>query len=141
MKNVTLILISLMFLTGCEKEVSELQDRDGIKYEINSNTPFNGRVVVNYSNGQKAYKGSFKDGKHEGTHYQWHTNGQLTEETNYKDGKLDGLYARWFESGGKKANRSYKNGVLVGIPELDEGAIFAKEIRKLRAEHKRNNPD
>ena len=47
MKNLTLILIPLLLLTGCmeEKEVSSLQDRDGVKYEINSEVGFTGRLV------------------------------------------------------------------------------------------------
>ena len=51
MKNTILILIPLLFLTGCEKEVSSLQDRGGVKYEINSETPFTGRLVEKYENG------------------------------------------------------------------------------------------
>ncbi len=53
MKNTILILISLLFLTGCEKEVSSLQDRGGVKYEINSEVGFTGKYVEFYKDGQK----------------------------------------------------------------------------------------
>ncbi len=43
MKITILILISLLFLTGCEKEVTSLQDRGGVKYEINSEVGFTGK--------------------------------------------------------------------------------------------------
>ena len=115
MKNITLILISLMFLTGCEKEVSDLQDRGGVKYEVNSETPFTGKVSLNHKNGQKAYKGSFKDGKHEGVHTEWHENGQKKSEITYKDGKWDGIWTHWHENGQKEAERTFKNGKLDGL--------------------------
>jgi hypothetical protein len=66
MKNTILILISLLFLTGCEKEekeVTSLQDRNGIKYEINSEVGFTGRLVKKYDNGQKRFEKHYKDGK------------------------------------------------------------------------------
>ena len=50
--NITiLILILFLFLTGCEKEVSSLQNRGGVKYEFNSETPFTGKLVEKYENG------------------------------------------------------------------------------------------
>jgi len=51
MKNTILILISLLFLTGCEKEVTSLQDRGGIKYEVNSEVGFTGKYVEYYDKG------------------------------------------------------------------------------------------
>ena len=88
MKNTILILISLLFLTGVSegKEVSYLQDRNGIKYEVNTDVGFTGKYVSYYKNGQKAYKGNFKDGKEEGLHISWHSNGQKWSEGSFKDG-------------------------------------------------------
>lgn len=80
MKNSILILISLLFVPGCEKEVTSLQDRGGVKYEVNSETSFRGKLVKKYENGQK------------------------TVEEHYKDGKLDGLYTYWYKNGQKMLN-------------------------------------
>jgi len=53
MKNVLYIVLSLVFLTGCEKEVSSLQNRRGVKYEKNTEVGFTGVLVEKWDNGQK----------------------------------------------------------------------------------------
>lgn len=55
MKNIILILISLLLLTVCEpeKEVSKLQERGGVFYEPNSQEGYTGKLVRYYTNGQK----------------------------------------------------------------------------------------
>ncbi len=67
MKNTILILISLLFLTGCmeekeEKEVSYLQDRNGVKYEVNTYVGFTGKYVEYDEKGQKKFEEHFKVG-------------------------------------------------------------------------------
>ena len=55
----------LVAIGGCSNEVSldQLQDRNGLKYEINSQTPFTGSSVDYYDNGQLRAKQNLKDGK------------------------------------------------------------------------------
>jgi len=115
MKNTILILISLLFLTGCEKEVTSLQDRGGVKYEINSEVGFTGRLVKKYRNEQKKLEGNYKDGKEEGLWTEWHKNGQKEWEGNYKDGKEDGLFTMWDENGQKKREENWKDGNREGL--------------------------
>ncbi len=45
----------LLFLTGVSegKEVTYLQDRGGVRYEVNSKTLFTEKLVEKYLNGQK----------------------------------------------------------------------------------------
>ncbi len=55
----------MLFLTGVSegKEVTYLQDRGGVRYEGNSKTPFTGKVIEFYKDGQKKeikYKGGKK---------------------------------------------------------------------------------
>ena len=73
MKNTILILISLLLLTGCmeEKEVSSLQDRDGVKYEINSEVGFTGRLVKKYEDGQKEFEWDYTNGELDGRLTYW----------------------------------------------------------------------
>ena len=79
MKKIILILISLLFLAGCmEKEVSELQARAGVKYEIKSEIPFTGKLIKRYENGLKKLEEHYDNGKlsevegsREGTFSQW----------------------------------------------------------------------
>ena len=65
MKKTILILVSLLFLTGYEGEKGEpyLQDRNGIKYEVNSEVGFTGKYVEKYENGQKKVEINYKNGK------------------------------------------------------------------------------
>ena len=86
MKTIILILTSLLFLTGCEKEVSVLQKRGGVAYEVNSKTPFTGKLVEKYANGQKKVEGNYKNGKPDGVHAWWHENGEKRSDTIWKDG-------------------------------------------------------
>ena len=90
MKKTILILVSLLFLTACEgvREVTSLQDRNGIKYEVNSEVGFTGKYVEKYENGQKKVEINYKNGKKEGAWTYWHENGQKKSEENYKNGEI-----------------------------------------------------
>ena len=64
-----LVILSLMVLVSCsptEVPSEKLVERGGITYLINSQTPFSGRSVSYYENGQLTFKGNYKDGKEDG---------------------------------------------------------------------------
>ena len=67
---------------------SKLQDRNGIMYLANEDTPFTGRTESFYENGQKWWEVNFKDGKPNALLTVWYANGQKAAERTYKDGKL-----------------------------------------------------
>ncbi len=115
MKNTILILIALLFLTGCEKEVSSLQDRGGVKYEFNSETPFTGKYVEYYKDGQKKFEEHLTLGKRHGLLTQWWGNGQKMQELNVKNGMNDGLFTSWYENGQKKEEVTWKGGRRTGL--------------------------
>ncbi|MCO4811807.1 MAG: hypothetical protein KC572_09405, partial [Gammaproteobacteria bacterium] len=67
-KPITLIVVCLAILIGCETEkevidLEQLQSRQGIFYEVNSAEPYTGTVVNWYENGQKRMESNFVDGK------------------------------------------------------------------------------
>ncbi len=62
-----------------------------------------------WANGQTKWKGTFKDGKRNGTWTQWRENGEKRQECRYKDGKLDGLETFWYGEGWKRQT-NWKNG-------------------------------
>jgi len=117
MKHITLILFSFLFLTGTSegKEVSYLQERGGISYEVNSEIPFTGKLVEKYWSGQKQSEANFKNGKLEGLATLWYQNGQKKIEYNYKNGKFQGLLTEWHENGQKKDEGNYRNGKPEGV--------------------------
>jgi hypothetical protein len=53
MNKIIVILASLLFMVGCEKEVSSLQYKNDLHCEINSEVGFTGKLVKKYPNGQK----------------------------------------------------------------------------------------
>jgi len=117
MKNTILILISLLFVTGVSegKEVSYLQDRNGIKYEVNAETPFSGKYVTYYENGQREVEVNYKYGKKDGLDTLWFENGQKLVEENYRNGKEEGLHTQWFGNGQKRMEWDFKNGKREGL--------------------------
>jgi len=68
MKNIFYIVCLVLFLVSSidAREVSQLEERDGVMYEPNKEEPYTGRYVVHYENGQKVGEGNFKEGKLDG---------------------------------------------------------------------------
>ena len=103
--------------------LTELEDRQGVFYPVNSETPFTGKSIGHYENGQKKLEGNFKDGKREGLHTMWHENGQKKLEGNFKDGKPEGLHTSWYENGKIAGEECYRNGEEVLISECKQNHL------------------
>ena len=95
------------------KEVSQLEERDGVMYEPSKEEPFTGRHVIHHENGQKQVEGNYKEGMKDGHWTYWYENGQKESEGNFKEGMEDGLWILWDENGQKKSEGNYKDGELV----------------------------
>jgi len=106
MKNTILILIPLLFLTGCTN-----------KYvEVIKESPYTERVWETYGNGrdgQKRYEIIYKDGYLDGPWVGWYENGQKKYEGNYKNDRRDGLWTYWDEVGNVTETGTYKDGEFV----------------------------
>ena len=122
----------LLFLIGYGKEVDTLLERNGIKYEINSTTPYTGKFKENYYNGKLKVEESYKKGKLEGVRKRYSATGKLWNEGNYKKGKQEGLFKWYFETGKLEQEENFKNGKLEGIVEFyyATGKLKEKEIYK-----------
>ena len=101
-------------------DISKTVERGGLRYEINSETPFTGVSVEKYENGQKREQATFKDGKLEGPYIFWHANGQKKGEGTFKDGKREGLETLWHANGQKKSEATFKDGKEVSKTMWDE---------------------
>ena len=111
--NKVLFILSLVLLTSCSpKEVAsgQLVERQGIKYEVNSTTPFTGVALEYYDNGQLMFKLGFKDGK---PHLEesYSENGQLEYKLDFKDGKPH-LEEGYYENGQLEYKLNYEDDVL-----------------------------
>jgi len=65
-----------------------LVERDGIKYKVNEQTPYSGKVISYYENGKIREEGNYKDGKKDG---KWIKDRWFNQEIN-KDLKLIQYY-------------------------------------------------
>ena len=97
-------------LTSCSdiNSASSLVSRNGLKYEINSQTPFTGQYIAYYNNGKKKTESNIADGKENGLVTWWYENGQKELEENYKFGKKTGLRTEWYQNGRKQSEQNYK---------------------------------
>jgi len=92
----------LVFLTSCSTSdipPKELEERQGLMYEANSQIPYSGLIKRHFRNGQTKFIGNYKDGKKEGLWECYYKNGQLASKGNYIDGKLNGLIEFYNEDG------------------------------------------
>ncbi len=100
-------------IRNCEKSASYLEEREGIRYEEDSEIPFTGKHLLWHENGQKEGEINYKDGKQNGITTMWHENGRKSLETNYKDGKENGIEIGWYEDGERSWEKNYKDGIIV----------------------------
>ena len=77
--NKLLPILCFLIIASCSKEIpsDQLVERNGIYYEVNSQTPFSGRVVSYHENGQLKWKRNYKDGNRDGLSELYGEDGQL----------------------------------------------------------------
>ena len=114
--NKILIILSFVVLASCapnevpnEVPYKTLVERQGVTYEVNSQTPFTGISVSHHDNGQLEVKG-YKDGKGNGLQEMYYENGQLESKSNWKDGIANGLQEVYYENGQLSFKSNYKDG-------------------------------
>ena len=96
------VLFCLTSSVGWSLELKDLVERDGIYYKKFSDVPFTGKTT-----GQ--VKGSFKDGKRDGSWVTYWDNGQLSFKGDYNNGKRDGSWVRYWDNGQLWKKGNYKN--------------------------------
>ncbi|MDA7498494.1 toxin-antitoxin system YwqK family antitoxin [Akkermansiaceae bacterium] len=113
-------------------QFSNLEERKGIRYLKNSDTPYTGEYFIVHRNGQKKATGSFKGGKKDGLVTSWHENGQKRFEVYFKDGRFHGLNLLWHENGQKEQEIYYKEGKKDGPSTMwyDDGQVQEKATYK-----------
>ena len=114
------VLLCIFLLSACapsEVPSDKLLKRNGLKYEINSQTPFTGVSTDYYENGQLEYKKTFKNGVENGLAEAYSENGQLRQKGTYKDGVENGPSEWYYENGQLKTESNWKDGELNGLYE------------------------
>ena len=121
-----------------ELPIKKLVERQGVFYEVNSQSPFFG-IATSYSQnqnyregkkwgsfevyyGNKDYsqlksKSEYEDGKETGLWLSYYQDGQLKGKLNFEAGKLDGPWESYYENGQLKEKGRYKEDRLNGLYE------------------------
>ena len=115
MKNfMSMLVIFLALGAGCEQEKvidsEQLQERNGIAYEVNATEPYTGVVVELFPDGQKEREIHIVNGKQHGLETVWYENGQKRMELNFVNGELNGLATKWYKNGQKRSEANAVNG-------------------------------
>lgn len=107
---------------GATKMVDDgrLLERDGRKYEVNSETPFTGIAVSSYPKKQRKFEVEYREGIPYGKVTVWYENGQKKMEGEYA-ATIDGgdllpigKDMAWYENGRKAREREYRNDMPIG---------------------------
>lgn len=95
------VFTAVFLLCGCSREIdgSMLQVRNGVAYRINESSPFSGRVVSFFGNGQQKERVVYVQGKREGMATYWHENGQKEREGIFKNDLMNGHWQFWTKDG------------------------------------------
>lgn len=98
------------------KRISEaqLQDRNGTRFEVNADAPFNGIVTGLFANQQKRIESHYQNGQLHGVEILWHENGSKRSHSPYASGKLHGTQTSWRRDGTRSGQQIYQTGKLHG---------------------------
>ena len=121
MKKTLLISFITVILAACSSEkmnFSQLQDRNGMFYLVNSDKPFSGDVI-SYAGGKVEFEGKIEKGLRTSTWTSYYPNGQKMTVGNYKEGVKDGTWTYWKDNGTQEGTEVYKYGKLLS----NEGTI------------------
>lgn len=127
------ILVLVLTLFACkqkELDFDQLQEREGIFYEINQEKPFTGVAFKKYENGQFAQKTEFKKGKQNGKSTTWNEQGEMTSEYSFKDGVAHGAFVNYLE--GKLRMKGYVDEKTIEqeVFNINDGSLRAKITKK-----------
>ena len=107
-------------------EEENIETIEGILHH--KGTPFTGKTILKYPDGQVKSKETFKDGKREGFQEQYYENGQVKSKGTVKDNKIEGLIEIYYENGQVNSKMTFKDGIPDGLIEMyyENGQLKSK---------------
>ena len=78
-------------MVGCGEKIADwddLENRNGVFYFANEDSPFTGGFESSYKNGEKRTEGTFENGKLDGLQTTWYRSGQKAGESKFEEGRL-----------------------------------------------------
>ncbi|MBI4647976.1 MAG: hypothetical protein HY738_15670 [Bacteroidia bacterium] len=128
-KLITLPLLCVVLLFSCtsdKEDFSKLQNRNGIYFKPNEETPYSGDVSISDNNGTIILQGHLENGLKDEQWTTWYPNGQKESEGMYSGGFKDGTWKYWEENGVEKGVEIYKQGNKLGN-EQEPGSNISAE--------------
>ena len=110
--NKLYIYLSLFIFVACSPSnipQGGLEEKEGLKYEIDSQVPYNGPYEFYHDNGQLQQLGNFIEGKENGPFEFYHDNGQLQKLGNLIEGKTNGIWELYYDNGQLQERGNYKD--------------------------------
>lgn len=98
----------------------DLEERNGLFFEIGTNTPFTGKCITTYPNGKLGMGGFIKDGLRDGEWIWFYENGNKKRYCIYKNGLKDGPSIFYYKNGQKKSEIIFSNDKNVRQTSWDE---------------------
>ena len=131
MLQMVVILLLLILSFGFSQEIIHTEtDENGSLQSITYFKKTQNRIEkvkyeTYYSNGQKWYERTYKDGEKDGLWTRWWENGQKEIEWTWKDGKKEGLFIKWYENGQKNSEYTFKDGKLISSKNwFSDGSVW-----------------
>ena len=72
--------------------------KEGLSYEVGKSTPFSGKAIDFYDNGQKKLEYNYTNGRQHGHSQFWYPNGQKAVHITYKKG-VPVVEMKWSDEG------------------------------------------
>ncbi|MCI6287786.1 MAG: hypothetical protein MR727_03505 [Lentisphaeria bacterium] len=122
--------LALVFILYCcfaneyEIELSRLQERDNLYYEVGEKSPFTGVAVG--PNGMDYNR--FKKGKRHGTSEEFYNDGTEKLTMNFSHGLLDGEQLSYYTNGQPQKKRKYKQGRILSDITYDSDGNVEEDI-------------
>ena len=115
-KLISLSIIFFLIVSCSPKQVTpdQLVERQGIFYLVNSDNPFNGKLIDTHENDQLKREVNFINGLKEGQVIEYYENGQIFMKTIYLNGKKDGFFESFHTNGQLSHSGFYKAGEMIG---------------------------
>ena len=120
--------IVVFIVISCSKEIpsEKLVERNGLSYEINTETPYTGVTLSYHTNGQLSSRVRYKNGLKDGSSEIYNQNGQIIDLRNYKENIEEGPYELFHENGQISVRGVMENGKPIDGPlrfYFDNGSL------------------
>ena len=122
-------LLALLSCAGERLELSQTEERRGLRYAAGSERPFSGVVyTLHEGSDQLETESRYRRGLRHGTSAAYYESGRRSLEERYRKGKLQGDRTEWYESGGVKRKEQFVDGQSEGsLREWTEALAIVEE--------------